>query len=100
VLDLHVSARGDGGARCRGFTTRYQRRGEPGFKGAIQRRIQDGGELHRYSIGSRIPLELYAEGTLRIEADCDPGAALRVHDAAIATARFGPYYKDRYDAGR
>jgi hypothetical protein len=96
ILDLLVSAKGDGAARCRGFTARYKRDGEADFKGAVYRRVDADGEAQRHSIGSRLPLELYAVGTLRIEADCDPGAALRIHGARIATGRFATFYRDRY----
>lgn len=96
ILDLMVSAKNEGAAHCRGFKLQYRRNGEAHFKGVLHRRVDTDGELRRYSIGSRLPLELYAEGTLRIEADCDPGAALRVHGARIATGRFATFYRDRY----
>ena len=62
----------------------------------MYRRVDTDGEARRHSIGARLPLELYAEGTLRIEADCDAGAALRIHGARITSGRFATFYRDRY----
>jgi len=96
ILVVGVSSAGEGDARCRSFAVGYRRDGQAEFKGAVSRRIGAGSEPTTYEIGTRVPLDLYAEGVLRITADCDAGATLRVHSARLATGRFASHYKSVY----
>lgn len=91
---LDVFAAPTGGA-CRSFAASYRRRGEAQFVGSVVRRLDAGPQPRLYSIGSRLPLELYAEGTLRITADCGAGGAMAIHGIRIATGRFATFYADR-----
>lgn len=96
LLVIDVSATTNRDARCRAFTVSYRRKGEAEFKGAVRRLVTTNAEVKRFEIGTRVPLELYAEGTLRVAADCDAGATLQVHGARIAAGRFASVYRARY----
>lgn len=90
ILELGVSGKG-----CSAFTLSYRRKGESGFKGAVRRRATDRTEPHTHSIGTRVPLELHAEGTLRVDAACSSNGTLRVHDARLTSGRFATYYREK-----
>ena len=55
-----------------------------------------GAAMHRYTLGSTVPLVLDGAGTIRLELECTSAASLRVGTIAVIAPRRERYYRDRY----
>ncbi len=91
ILELAVSTQS---GECRGYTLWYRRDGQTNLKGPLYRRTRIA-EERTVAVGTRVALDLYAEGTLRVEGDCASGASLRIHGERLTAGRFATYYADK-----
>jgi hypothetical protein len=52
--------------------------------------------MHRYTVGTTVPLEMHGSGTLRLELVCGSPATARVGTVAVILPRREAYYRERY----
>lgn len=89
VLSLTLQAEG----ACRDAFLAYRKAKDEALGAVQKRRLPEG--TTRLVLGAALTMGLNTEGTLRIFADCDAGARLRIVDAWIAAPRYAGYYRDR-----
>lgn len=95
-LDLAVSAMKPGA--CSAMLVRFRKAAEGRFadERVVRVRLAPDGAMHRYTVGSTVPLALDGAGTLRIEPECNSAATVRVATVAVIAPRREVYYRDRY----
>ena len=52
--------------------------------------------MHRYTVGTTVPLEMHGSGTLRLELECGSPATVHVGTVAVILPRREAYYRERY----
>jgi hypothetical protein len=95
-LDLAVNAATPGS--CTAMRVR--------FKGAREERFADGPvvripiesdtAMHRYKLGSTVPLELHGSGVVRLQFECGSPASVHVGTVAVISPQREAYYRERY----
>jgi hypothetical protein len=95
VVVVDAASRGTGGAACGPLRASFLPAGGARFSRAIELRIPADGAPHRLQHGA-IPLGLVPEGTLRLEARCPEGAALRLDAVAVYAALGAIDYRSRF----
>jgi len=80
---------------CGAARITYQRNNGGASPGEITARLVPDGRLHRHQFGT-LPLELNAEGTLRMQLDCAKGGSLDIRRIAVYTPVAGMVYAERY----
>ena len=95
-LDLAASAMKPG--TCTAIRVRFRKAAEDRFADwrVVRVPIVADGAVHRYTVGSTVPLALDGAGTLRLEPECNSAATLRVGAVAVIAPRREAYYRDRY----
>ena len=95
-LDLAVSATKPGA--CTAMRVRFKKPAEDRFADGRVVRVPlvAGAAMHRYTLGSTVPLVLDGAGTIRLELECDSAATVRVGTVAVIAPRRERYYRDRY----
>jgi hypothetical protein len=80
------------------MTVRFRRASEPQFEAYRAVRVPLEGEpgMHRYTVGSTVPLALDGAGTVRLELACTSPVTVRVGTVAVISPRREMYYRDRY----
>jgi hypothetical protein len=95
-VDLAVNPARPGS--CAAMRVRYRKSGEDRFASerVIRVPLRADAQMHRYTVGSSVPLGLYGAGTVRLELECTSAAALRLGTVGIIGSRRQNYYIDRY----
>lgn len=94
VMDASLSSAA-GNRACGWARLDYRRDSDPAFSAAITRRIRPDGMRHAYQVGAVIPMQMNAEGVLRIRIACPGGGALDITRLGLYAPMGGMDYRAR-----
>ena len=88
-------------ASCARVRISYKRTSDADFgpDRSIERTLEPDGNRHEHQFGAIVPLKLNAEGRLRLELACAPGARLAIHRLAVYAPLGAFEYRERFLAG-
>ncbi|MGZ5066731.1 MAG: glycosyltransferase family 39 protein [Usitatibacter sp.] len=95
-MDLAASAVKPGA--CKALRIRFKRAAEERYEAwrAVRIPIASDGAMHRYTVGSTVPLALDGAGTLELAPECDGVATVRIGSMAVIAPKRERYYRDLY----
>jgi hypothetical protein len=98
MLQLDLAASSVKPGTCTALRVRFRKAAEERFEDwrVVRVLLAPDGAMHRYTVGSTVPLALDGAGTLRIEPECSSAATVHVGALAVIAPRREVYYRDRY----
>jgi hypothetical protein len=95
---VDLSAAPAKGGACPALVVRFRKAGEEKFapERGVRIFLRPDAAMHRYTIGSTVPLGLDGAGTLRLEPQCNSAAQLKVATVAVIAPRREIFYRDKY----
>ena len=94
VLVLEVANARASGRPCERVTVAFRPHGDPDWHAAPPLRVPADGRVRRYQLGG-VPLQLHAEGTLRVAPACEWGGVISVQRMAVYAALGAIDYHER-----
>ena len=98
MVQVDLSARAEKPGACAAMVVRFRKAAEEKFapERFVRVALAQDAAMHRYTIGSTVPLGLDGAGTLRLQPQCNSAAQVKVGTVAVIAPRRELHYRDRY----